>query len=68
MKVGIIREEKNLPDSRVPLTPEKCQYLSRMNKYLEIFIQSSEKRCFPDSEYREKTFLWLKMLVTVTFY
>ncbi|MGB5772901.1 MAG: NAD(P)-dependent oxidoreductase [Crocosphaera sp.] len=54
MKVGIIREEKNLPDSRVPLTPEKCQYLSRMNKYLEIFIQSSEKRCFPDSEYREK--------------
>ncbi len=54
MKVGIIREEKNPPDSRVPLTPEQCQYLMQNNQDLDIFIQSSEKRCFSDSEYKEK--------------
>ncbi|EAZ92243.1 NAD(P)-dependent oxidoreductase [Crocosphaera chwakensis] len=54
MKVGIIREEKNPPDSRVPLTPEQCQYLIENNQDLDIFIQSSDKRCFSDSEYQEK--------------
>ncbi|WP_009545152.1 NAD(P)-dependent oxidoreductase [Crocosphaera subtropica] len=54
MKVGIIREEKNPPDSRVPLTPEQCQYLMQIDQNLEIVIQSSEKRCFADSEYQEK--------------
>lgn len=54
MKVGIIREEKNPPDSRVPLTPEQCQYLIQNNEDLEIVIQSSDKRCFSDAEYQEK--------------
>ncbi|MDJ0661487.1 MAG: NAD(P)-dependent oxidoreductase [Crocosphaera sp.] len=54
MKIGIIREEKNPPDSRVPLTPEQCQYLMQIDQNLEIVIQSSEKRCFSDLEYQEK--------------
>ncbi|MDJ0732044.1 MAG: NAD(P)-dependent oxidoreductase [Crocosphaera sp.] len=54
MKLGIIREEKNPPDSRVPLTPEQCQYLMKIDQNLEIIIQSSEKRCFSDLEYRKK--------------
>ncbi|MDJ0600035.1 MAG: NAD(P)-dependent oxidoreductase [Crocosphaera sp.] len=54
MKVGIIREEKNPPDSRVPLTPEQCQYLMHINQDLDIVIHKSEKRCFFDQEYRER--------------
>ncbi|MEL4898393.1 NAD(P)-dependent oxidoreductase [Crocosphaera sp. Alani8] len=54
MKVGLIKEEKNPPDSRVPLTPSQCQYLRQINPDLEIFIQSSQERCFSDLEYQEK--------------
>ncbi|MGK7957916.1 MAG: NAD(P)-dependent oxidoreductase [Crocosphaera sp.] len=56
MKVGLIREEKNPPDSRVPLTPEQCQYLMEIDPTLEIVIQSSNQRCFSDLEYKEKNF------------
>ncbi|MDJ0844280.1 NAD(P)-dependent oxidoreductase [Crocosphaera sp.] len=54
MKVAIIREEKNPPDSRVPLTPEQCQYLMQTDQNLEIVIQASEKRCFSDLEYQKR--------------
>ena len=29
MKIGIIREEKNPPDSRVPLNPVQCRALMK---------------------------------------
>ncbi len=50
LKLGIIREEKMPPDSRVPLIPEQCAYL--MNKYpIDIIVQSSTSRCYTDEEY-----------------
>jgi len=52
MKIGIIREEKNPPDSRVPLTPTQCAYL--IDKYnIDISVQRSPGRCYNDEEYRE---------------
>ncbi len=50
MKIGIIREEKNPPDSRVPLNPIQCRDL--MNRYpIEILVAPSSTRCFKDEEY-----------------
>jgi len=52
MKIGIIREEKNPPDSRVPLNPAQCVAL--MEKYpVEIVVASSDNRCFKDEEYQK---------------
>jgi len=50
MKIGIIREEKNPPDSRVPLNPVQCREL--MDRYpIEIVVAPSPTRCFKDEEY-----------------
>ena len=50
MKIGIIREEKNPPDSRVPLNPVQCRAL--MNEYpIEIVVAPSPTRCFKDDEF-----------------
>jgi len=52
MKIGIIREEKVPPDSRVPLTPNQCVELeAKYADQLEIFVQPSPNRCYKDSEY-----------------
>jgi len=50
MKIGIIREGKTPPDSRVPLNPEQCAYLIK-EKNVDIVVQPSPKRCFPDENY-----------------
>lgn len=50
MKIGIIREGKNPPDSRVPLTPAQCAHLIK-EKNLDIVVQPSPNRCFPDADY-----------------
>ncbi len=53
MKIGIIREGKVPPDARVPLSPEQCVEVSR--KYpLEIVVQPSLVRCFPDDAYQRQ--------------
>ncbi len=50
MKIGIIREEKDPPDSRVPLNPVQCNEL--MKRYpVEIVVAPSPTRCFTDEEY-----------------
>lgn len=51
MRIGIIREEKSPPDSRVPLTPNQCRWLLDQYEGLEIVVQKSANRCFSDSEY-----------------
>ena len=51
MKIGIIREGKTPPDSRVPLTPEQCAYLIK-ERGMDIVIQPSPNRCFSDEEYQ----------------
>lgn len=52
MKIGIIKEEKSPPDSRVPLNPAQCAAL--MEKYpVEIVVAPSDNRCFKDEEYQK---------------
>jgi saccharopine dehydrogenase (NAD+, L-lysine forming) len=50
MRIGIIKEGKNPPDTRVPLTPNQCAYI--MDKYgIEIWVQPSPNRCYTNAEY-----------------
>jgi len=54
LTIGIIREGKTPPDSRVALSPKNCRQL--LNKYpdLKLKVQSSPHRCFSDEEFREQ--------------
>jgi len=54
MKIGIIREGKNPPDSRVPLAPEQCAYILAHFQQVEISVQPSPIRCYPDDAYRHQ--------------
>lgn len=54
MKIGIIREGRIPPDRRVPFTPEQCRNINDTFPGLEIVVQPSAIRCFPDQEYREQ--------------
>ena len=51
IKIGVLREEKNPPDKRVPLTPLICSDLVVKNNNLEIVVQPSKIRCYSDDEY-----------------
>ncbi len=51
LKIGIVRETKNPPDKRVPLTPVQCRQLTDRYRDLEIVVQPSDYRCFSDEEY-----------------
>ena len=51
IKIGVLREEKNPPDKRVPLTPLICAELLTKYPQLEIYIQPSTLRCYLDEEY-----------------
>ena len=52
MKIGIIRETKSPADSRVCLPPAHCQEILNNNLGIEIFVQSSQTRCYKDEEYK----------------
>ncbi|MFN8672659.1 MAG: NAD(P)-dependent oxidoreductase [Candidatus Sericytochromatia bacterium] len=52
-KIGIIREEKNPPDKRVAITPEKCKYILENYENIDIFVQPSNIRNFSDEEYKK---------------
>ena len=49
--IGIVRETKDPPDKRVPLTPIQCQKLQKLHPNLGIIVQPSNKRCFSNAEY-----------------
>jgi saccharopine dehydrogenase (NAD+, L-lysine-forming) len=51
IKIGIIREGKSPPDSRVPLNPSQCKQLSDMG--VDIVVQPSTIRCFPDEDFKK---------------
>ncbi len=51
IKIGLIREMKNPPDSRVVLTPAQCAQLLKKYPQLDITLQSSPGRCYTDAEY-----------------
>jgi saccharopine dehydrogenase (NAD+, L-lysine forming) len=52
MKIGLIREGKVPPDARVPLSPEQCVEVMQEHA-VEIIVQPSPLRCFPDEDYRQ---------------
>ncbi len=54
MKIGIIREGKVPPDSRVPLIPEQCAAILAQNESLELVVQPAAGRCYPDQAYRHQ--------------
>ena len=52
IRIGLIRERKSPPDSRVALTPEQC--VEMMQKYpgMQVVAEPSPNRCYADDEYR----------------
>jgi alanine dehydrogenase len=56
MKLGIIREEKVPVDWRVVFSPKQCEEMKNKYPELEIVVQTSDVRCFKDSEYTEAGF------------
>lgn len=50
-KIGLIREEKNPPDSRVPLTPKQCAELKKNMPDFSIVVEGAPSRCFSNQEY-----------------
>ena len=53
LKIGIIRETKNPPDRRVPLTPGQIMQLRLIYPYAEFIVQPSPFRCYSDDEYKD---------------
>ncbi|MBS3808310.1 MAG: hypothetical protein KGY60_12460 [Bacteroidales bacterium] len=51
-RMGILRETKNPPDRRVPLTPAQCLTFQERFPQKELYIQPSFIRGFEDQEYR----------------
>ena len=51
LKVGLLRETRNPPDRRVPLTPPQIVALEEMYPDVEFFVQPSDIRCYSDEEY-----------------
>lgn len=56
MKIGIIKERIYPPDRRVVFTPEKLVELKQQYPNIEIKIEPSEVRIYPDIEYQNKGF------------
>jgi saccharopine dehydrogenase (NAD+, L-lysine forming) len=53
LRIGLIREEKTPPDTRVALTPEQCVAVQEEYE-VEIVVEPSPNRCFPDDAYAQK--------------
>lgn len=51
MKIGILREGKTPPDKRVPLTPDQCIEVQQKFPNVEVLVQPSPARSFPDYSY-----------------
>jgi len=51
LRVGILRETKNPPDRRVPLTPPQIVALEELYTNVEFFVQPSDYRCYSNEEY-----------------
>ncbi len=51
IRIGIIRERKNPPDTRVALTPLQCRQIADAFEEIEIVVEPSPDRCFKDEEY-----------------
>lgn len=54
VRIGILREGKIPVDKRVPITPEQAVEIENRYPHVEVYVQQSHIRCFPDAEYEEK--------------
>jgi alanine dehydrogenase len=54
IKLGVIREGKVPPDFRVPLSPKQCKAIEVLYPNVEVFVQRSPIRTYPDSAYAEQ--------------
>lgn len=52
MKIGIIREGKVPPDSRVSLTPQQCRKIT-LDFDIPVLVAPSPGRCYSDEEYHK---------------
>lgn len=52
MILGLLRERKTPPDTRVALTPVQCVALQNRFPQVKVLVESSPERCFSDEEYR----------------
>ena len=50
IRIGLIREEKTPPDTRVAFTPEQCARIQQEHP-VQFFAEPSPKRCYKDTEY-----------------
>ena len=53
IKIGLIREGKNLPDKRVPFTPLQVQEIQQRFPNVKVVVQESAIRSFEDDEFRK---------------
>lgn len=51
MLIGLIRERKNPPDTRVAFTPKQCVSIMQQYSDIRIVVESSPNRCYSDDEY-----------------
>jgi hypothetical protein len=51
--IGLIREGKIPADNRVALTPAQCKWMKQNIKNVKILVQTSNDRCFKDTEYKQ---------------
>lgn len=54
IKLGVIREGKVPPDFRVPLTPKQCKAIELLYPQVEVLVQRSPIRTYPDTAYAEQ--------------
>jgi alanine dehydrogenase len=51
MKIGILRERKDPPDKRVPFTPKQCAEIKAQYPEIDLVVEPSSIRCFPNAAY-----------------
>ncbi len=51
IRIGILREGKVPYDKRVPFTPLQCKQIQEFFPNVEVYVQSSPYRCYPDEDY-----------------
>lgn len=54
IKVALIKEGKRPMDRRVALSPTQAHELQQTYPQIEVIVQKSPIRCFPDADYEEK--------------
>ncbi len=53
LNIGILRETKNPPDRRVPLTPSQISALEKSYPIVKFFVQPANLRCFSNEEFEQ---------------